>query len=241
MSIKMTAAVLAAMVGGVAQAAPMFVVVEDLGGVQITARANGLSREPLDGGEVLRNPGSFGASVAYGAGELGSGIDELFADASMTTSFSDTSFSITSSVSGALTRNAGFDPNNPADEANIVAQGVHEGAVTLTEDAMVRIRVDGDRTAIDPGAFRVELSGPSLAPLSIGLDSQSATAPPFDITVELAAGTYEWFYNHDYGGNAVAGSYAWDGELSLSFEIVPAPGAAALFGLGGLAATRRRR
>ena len=226
---------------GTAHAAPMFVIEDDLGGIQISSRSGSINRNPIDGGEVLRNPGVYSASVSYDASELGPGVDEIFSTGTMTTVSSNTAFSISSTLQGALTLNSAFDPSNPADAASVTGQGVHNGAVTLTEDALVRIRVDGFQSAIDPQGFRVELDGPSLAPLSIGLDTLSNTGVPFDITVFLEAGQYEWAYNHDYGGSAGQGPYAWDSSLEFSMEIIPAPGATALFGLAGLTATRRRR
>jgi len=250
MSIKMTAAVLMAMVGGAAQAAPELVIGDDNGFADAQNRyvvEGTFMNDALgDAGAYLANPGVRSYSNTVASENLASGIDSLFANASIESAFSSTGFSFMTTTSGAVDTNENYNEDGVENFATARGRAGHNGSVTLTEDTMVRIRVDGSVTSSEPNtewAHRVELSGGSLSPIVIGLEDNTTVAS-FDQTLSLSAGVYSWNLFNAFGtqsGFPGADGYSWDSTLNFSFEIVPAPGAAALFGLGGLAATRRRR
>jgi len=249
MSIKMTAVVLAAMVGGAAQAAPELVIGDDNGFADVLNRYfDGGLQGDSDGtsGAFLANPGTYSYAAMIPTENLGPGIDGAFSTASLTSSFSSTGFSFVTHTAGEVDTNENFE-EVAANLATARGRTSHTGSVTLTEDAMVRIRIDGSVISSEPNtewAHRVAFSGEGLSPIVIGMEDNT-TASSFDVTLDLAAGEYSWELFASFGVGSASYSppegYSWDASLDFSFEIVPAPGAAALFGLGGLAAARRRR
>jgi len=238
-----------AMVGaaGAAHAAPeLQIVSEELGGVQVEADFGSDSDFAFDADFALANPREYSISRASTPDLLGPGIDEVRSSASMTSAFSSTGLSISSVMSGAVVTNDTYDGTNPADRASAYATVQHEATILLTEDASVRIRVNGlVDTSFANTEYRHEVvfSGESLALTSIGTEDGSSALPPFDVTLDLQAGEYSYEFIQYIGDSGFPNSdgYYWDSTLDFSFEIVPAPSAAGLFGLAGLTAARRRR
>jgi len=234
---------------GTAHAAPMIQIVEDEGfaftGVSRFTSTIDRIEDGVDEVAFLTDEVNVTFGVAFAADDLGPGVDGAFANASLGASFSSTGFSLAGTTSGAVVTNDLY-ADTVENFATATGATIHQGSVTLTEDAMVRIRVAGSADASEPNTewtHRVEISGGSLSPFVIGLED-STNGPSIDTILNLEAGEYSWEFGMDFGANSGfpgANGYSWDSSLEFSFEIIPAPGAAALFGLAGLTATRRRR
>ena len=77
-------------------------------------------------------------------------------------------------------------------------------------------------------------------PISIGWGAGSGT---YEFNDVLAPGAYTFNMNTNifYSTGGTTGAFSSDGSFRFELGAVPTPGAAALLGLGGLAALRRRR
>lgn len=78
-------------------------------------------------------------------------------------------------------------------------------------------------------------NGGSEAPGTTSIGSVSLTTP-----INMTGSNLTVWLGNGYGANGTSGT--WTGSITLvGVDAIPAPGAAALLGLGGLVATRRRR
>lgn len=94
--------------------------------------------------------------------------------------------------------------------------------------SLIDVAADTAFLGLDPGTYFVALGGFNTA----------YGATDFGVTAGTAAGNYELAIN----GNLLDSGSLGTGEIQwFSFTVVPAPGAAGLLALGGLAAVRRRR
>jgi len=111
--------------------------------------------------------------------------------------------------------------------------GTFQQFFTVDQDATLQLSWDMSNTDFfgPPGFFTIFSGGALISDLDVTAANPTGT---FDIA--LTAGT-------EYGIVLVGGSpFSFDGGTKfLQAELLPAPGTAALMGLGGLAATRRRR
>jgi len=234
---------------GAAHAAPeLLIETDDFGGVQSTIRVGEQAPEQVfDADFALTNPRTYTVNESADPADLGPGIDSVFVNGSFTSEFSSTAVSLSSSMTGAVVTNDLYDPSDDSNFASAVGQALHSATITLTDNALVRIRITGSvdtNIANTDFGHRVVLSGASLSEFVVGFEDNTTSQPTFDAIVALDAGSYSWEYTQQFGDFSAlppVDGYFWDTSLGFSFEIVPAPGAAAIFGLGGLALTRRRR
>jgi len=257
MSIKMTAAVLAAMVGGAAQAAPELQVTRDEWSVRAvwdTGFESGPARELFEMTDeaLVTNPVSLSRNWVSDPDDTGDILNEVATSMNFDTTFDSSSgFSIQSALTSRIDMSAPLDIFAPDAAENYGESAVYMGGqirFNLTEDASVRIRINGSNMFSDSliGDLNHELSfeGPSLASTSFGIGDDDANFfPDFDQVLELAAGEYRFRMSHEALGDHFTQIEGFEmiSTLGVSFEIVPAPGGAALFGMGGLVAARRRR
>ena len=175
---------------------------------------------------VYSDSATFLANI--NAGYYTNGFDDTVSGPSADLSYSDSGFSYTVSASGPGTNSLYNDPGLVSTDSAV--DGI---LVTFTS---------GNVTAVGANMWATDISVfPILA----------------DVTVSLSDGTTETFSSSspsDYRGftsNVVITSLfidaddslanAWSTLDNLTVGVAPAPGAAALLGLGGLVATRRRR
>jgi len=204
-----------------------------------------------DNAQILSNPGTYGGDFAVAAVDLGPNVNAVSAGVNFTTEFDENSgFSIRSTGHALIDMESTFDANGPTlfeDFSEARTQLGGNFSVTLTEDATVRLRIDGfvNESAIgDSSAHRVRLTGaPTLPLFEVGTEDSATSGVPFDQTIELVAGVYSFEFSDAHSGRNVefVDGFSRESELNFSFEIIPAPGAVSLFGLAGLTAARRRR
>lgn len=96
---------------------------------------------------------------------------------------------------------------------------------------------DGDKVGLATGTFT--LVGTTNGVSAIGLFSTAATITDFGTSFSVSNGVNAGGANL-FDPNAV-GATITGASFTISYEVVPAPSAAALLGVGALAATRRRR
>ena len=247
---------------GTAHAAPMIQILEDEWNwfAEMQVGFNG-SVSSISGNEdTLFSPtGSRGDFFVGDPSDFGPKMDAIEAGVSINTAYNAaTGLSMQTSIRSLIEMNAPIDPNDFDDAPSFgVSQAQVGGGVrfVLTENALVRIAVNGDAVFSDNVAtefgHRVimrQLTGvPSLATFEAGeeFDEFGQMPLPLDFTLSLAAGEYEIELGNaireDLVDPTALSGWSHEASLGFSFEIVPAPGAAALFGLAGLTATRRRR
>jgi len=251
---QMMAACAVVFVAGAAQAVPSIELVEEEWGILTDVDA-GFDQGPprtgiMDQFSVLGTPGAFGGSFEIAPGDLGPDVNEVRSSQAVNSSFSGQGFSVMSSATAVVDMENPLDFGDPFvfenySEARTAVNGSF--TVNLTEDALVRISVTGSLdTTIGDLDFQhfVSFSGPSLATTSVGLGDEATAAPPLMFEAELLAGEYSFQFINDFtegrNDNFPEG-FTYFADLGLSFEIIPAPGATALFSLGGMVAARRRR
>jgi len=244
-------------VAGAASAAPELQVTRDRWLVQAvwdTGFDVGPARESVlfKDAALVSNPTMISESWVSNSEDTGDILNEVATSLDFMSSFDSSSgFSVSTSLTSRIDMVEPLDIF-AADAAENFGESVVQVAgqfwFNLTEDATVRIRIDGENMYSDNlfGELNHEASfdGPSLAPTIFGIGDDDANfAPNFDQIVSLAAGEYRFGLTHEVGGDHFEQleGYEMLSRLDISFEVVPAPGAAALFGLGGLAAARRRR
>lgn len=112
------------------------------------------------------------------------------------------------------------------DQAGNLIANNDDAASTL--QSLIDVAADTAFLGLDPGTYFVALGGFNTA----------YGATDFDVTGGNANGDYGLSIN----GNLLASGTAGPNEIVwFSFTVIPAPGTAALFALGGLAGVRRRR
>ena len=240
---------------GTAHAAPMIELVDEQWTI-ITDVDAGFDVGPPRTGiqsafSVLGTPGAFGGSFEVAPGDLGPDVNEVRSSQIVNSMFDGQGFSVTSSATSVIDMENPLDFDDPFvlenfSEARTAVNGGF--TINLTEDALVRIAVTGSvDTTIGGSDFRhfASFTGPSLATTKVGLSDGNTSAPPLMFEAELLAGEYFFEFRNDFTDEArndtFPDGFAYFADLGLSFEIIPAPGATALFGLAGLTATRRRR
>jgi len=240
---------------GTAHAAPMIQIVDEDWGWFTDVDAQFQQGPPrtgvgMDDVMLLTNPINVSYDFTVDAADLGPNVNAISAGLDLSTNYNqNTGFSIQSRTRTNIDMKNPFSFDNPTffeDFSEARSQVAGRIELTLTEDATVRMRVDGfsNIDGNDDIAHRVVVfGGPSLAQFEIGTEPDSTVPLPFDQTIDLLAGDYifEISNGKSVRNDNLPEGFSHEAELNFSFEIVPAPGATALFGLAGLTATRRRR
>jgi len=155
-----------------------------------------------------------------------------------------------SSITGSLSRSV----NNQDEFANTFITTFGGARIEVLEEVEVEISFDFSASGYDPlfinnkleVVFTLTSELGSFTDFTAGFGGDAAVTSPFSITTTFLKGdVIDAFLEMDnlVEGNSANPGLAFDQSVSGAFtiEVIPAPGATALFGLAGLTAARRRR
>lgn len=141
---------------------------------------------------------------------------------------------------GATTGDIGGFSAGPVTSVTLTANALTAAGFAYQTDAVMRITGPGGLDVSYGPNFGTPSGNFPWPTIDPGSPQNGSAAQAININLPIAggAGAYTVSFTNGYSFNAPGDTVIWE---SVVVELVPAPGAVALLGLGGLLAARRRR